>query len=317
MTGLPLLAALTSAIAVAGLVALLAPPTRRLAPRVRPYLPDADVALGQAIDPTALIGGAAGPLGVLRRLLGPPLVALLGAVTRRVGSSGEEELLRRLHNAGHLTEVPEPMRVHQFRLEQVLHGLGGLIAGMAAGSLVRGVGLTALGLGLLGAVAGASRPRARLDRAIERRRDRIRIELYTVNQLLAMHIRVGGGVSQALRRVVDRGRGAVVEELAGVLRLHHSGVPVHEALTRAARRCAEPHLARTLRLLANGSRYGADLADALLEHADDVRVSRRDALKRAATRRRAAMLVPIIGVLAPVMLLFIAAPIPSLIFGAR
>ena len=41
----------------------------------------------------------------------------------------------------------------------------------------------------------------------------------------------------------------------------------------------------------------------------------REDLKKAATRRRAAMLVPIIALLAPVMLLFILAPIPRIVFG--
>jgi hypothetical protein len=35
----------------------------------------------------------------------------------------------------------------------------------------------------------------------------------------------------------------------------------------------------------------------------------------AATRRGAAMLVPIIAILAPVMLLFVAAPLPALVLG--
>lgn len=38
-------------------------------------------------------------------------------------------------------------------------------------------------------------------------------------------------------------------------------------------------------------------------------------MRRAATKRRAAMLIPIIAILAPVMLLFVAAPLPSLVFG--
>jgi hypothetical protein len=38
-------------------------------------------------------------------------------------------------------------------------------------------------------------------------------------------------------------------------------------------------------------------------------------MRRSATRRRAAMLVPIIGILAPVMLLFVGAPLPQVIFG--
>jgi Flp pilus assembly protein TadB len=67
--------------------------------------------------------------------------------------------------------------------------------------------------------------------------------------------------------------------------------------------------------LAAADERGADLAHALLELSEDVREARREAMRRSATRRRAAMLVPIIGILAPVMLLFVGAPLPQVIFG--
>jgi Flp pilus assembly protein TadB len=67
--------------------------------------------------------------------------------------------------------------------------------------------------------------------------------------------------------------------------------------------------------LAVADERGADLGAALLELSEDVREARREAMRRSATRRRAAMLVPIIGILAPVMLLFVGAPLPRVIFG--
>ena len=48
---------------------------------------------------------------------------------------------------------------------------------------------------------------------------------------------------------------------------------------------------------------------------EDLRDARRDEMRRTATKRRAAMLVPTIAVLAPIMLLFVAAPLPSIVFG--
>ncbi|MDQ3974204.1 MAG: type II secretion system F family protein, partial [Actinomycetota bacterium] len=98
---------------------------------------------------------------------------------------------------------------------------------------------------------------------------------------------------------------------------HRSGRRIADALLSAARVTCEPNAARTYKLLANGVEYGADLAEGLLALSQDIRDQRCEALKRAATTRRAAMLVPIIAVLAPVMLLFVAAPLPSLVFGGR
>lgn len=159
-----------------------------------------------------------------------------------------------------------------------------------------------------------TRWRGRVDAAIAARRERMRVELYTVNQLLAIQVQMGGGVVQALQRIVERGSGVVVEELAEVLRVHRGGRRLGEVLASAAAATPEPHAARTYRLLASGADLGTDLAPGLRLLSQDIRGERIEALRRTATRRRAAMLLPIIGLLAPVMLLFVAAPLPSIVF---
>jgi hypothetical protein len=60
---------------------------------------------------------------------------------------------------------------------------------------------------------------------------------------------------------------------------------------------------------------GADLAEGLLALSAQLREARREAVRKQAVRRRAAMLLPTIGILAPIMLLFIAAPLPSIVLG--
>lgn len=307
-----------TALTVALLAGALVPPTRRLAGRVRPYTVAARTSLGRSADVRSVAApDATHPGGVLRRLLGPLLESLARRFGRYLDATSEEGVLLKLDQAGMLTDIPEHRRVQEHRVRQVASAVvgagGGIAAGLAFG-LRPGLVLVLL---LAGFLAGVTRPRSRIDRAIEERRARMRIELYTINQLIALNIRVGGGVAQAIRRVVDRGNGAVVDELTEILRAHESGVPIREALGRAARRSPEPHAARTYRLLAAGAEYGADLAEALLAHSEDVRDARREALRREATKRRAAMLVPIIGILAPVMLLFVAAPLPSIVFGVR
>jgi putative MATE family efflux protein len=170
-------------------------------------------------------------------------------------------------------------------------------------------------LGAVGLIFGLAWPRGRLDRVIQQRREIMRVELYTINHLLAMNIRVGGGVIQAVQRIVERGRGAVVDELAEVLRAHRSGVRIGAALSRAAAQSPEPHAARTYRLLATGAEHGADLAKGLMDLSRDLRNQRREDLRRMATRNRAATIFPIVAILAPVLLVFVGAPLPSIIFG--
>ncbi len=170
-------------------------------------------------------------------------------------------------------------------------------------------------LGLCGLVLGVAQARSRVTAAIAARRERMRVELYTLNQLIALRTRVGGGVVDAIRHVVDRANGVFVDELAEVLRLHASGLPMTDALRRAAELTAEPEAARTYNVLATAQDRGADLGDALLGLSVDLRAQRRDDLQRQAASRRLWLVIPIVLILAPVLLLFIGAPVPTLIFG--
>lgn len=311
--GRAVLAAVTAGIAVGAAAGLIVKPTPRLASRVRPYTVIARSKLGRSADVAAASEGQPWVSGTtMRRLFGPPVLALADRLSRLVDSRSDEGLRLQLRRAGFGQLSPEEYRVRQ---------LGATVVGTAAGALLglllgvsAAVVLLLAGLGL---TIGATRLRGRLDKATTLRRERMRVELYTVNQLLAMQLRTGGGPIQAVQRIVDRGSGAVVEELSETLRLIAGGMPAADAFSRAADLTAEPQAGRTYGLLASGSERGTDIATALLAFSEDLRDDRREDLKRAATRRRATMLVPIIALLAPVMLILILAPIPRIVFGFR
>lgn len=315
--GVDLLAAVSTAVAVAAFTRVIAPPTARLAPRLRPYTQATRSSLGHGVDALAWTPGGLLTGGSLQRLVGPIVAGLAHGLGRLVDRASDETLLIRLHQAGLLGEIPESRRPQEYRIRQlgsaVIWSVGLGAAGLAMADTAGAV-LTAA---LLGFVFGVTRWRAKIDRGIQDRRLRLCVELYTVNQLLAMHVRVGGGVVQALQHIVERGSGAVVSDLSDVLLAHRSGRRIGEALEHAAAVTPEPHAARTYRLLATGAELGADLGEGLRALSEDIRSQRLEALKRTATRRRAAMLVPIIAILAPVMLLFIAAPLPSIVLGGR
>lgn len=311
--GRVVLAAAAVGVTAGAAATLLVRPTPRLAARVRPYAAIARSKLGQAADVPAVAEPQPWLSGsTLRRLFGPPVLALARRLGRVLDARSDEGLRLQLRRAGFGSLTPEEYRVRQ------LGGAAlGLAAGAAAGVALGGSAAIVLILAALGFTVGATRLRGRLDKATELRRERLRIELYTVNQLLAMHLKTGGGPIQAIQRIVERGRGVVVEELGEALRLIAGGMPPAEAFSRLADLSAEPQAARTYALLASGAERGSDVASALLAFSEDIRDERREDLKRAATRRRASMLVPIIALLAPVMLILILAPIPSMIFGLK
>ena len=305
-------AAVSVGLLAAAVVGLVWRPTPRLATRVRPYTIVARTSLGRSADLVPREGAATPtPTGLVARVFVPPLRALATRLGALLGPRGDEQLRLRLHQAGQRDVSAEEHRVRSLGTTVVFAAVGALPG------VVLQQPLLTLGLGACGVVYGAARARGRLDRAIADRRERIRLELYTVNQLLAINVRTGAGPIQATQRIVDRGSGAMVEELDEVLAWVRTGVAEPEAFERAAELTPEPNAARTYKLFAAGAERGADLAVGLRALSEDLRDARRDEIRKTATKRRAAMLVPTIAVLAPVMLLFIAAPLPSIIFGGR
>ncbi len=233
----------------------------------------------------------------------------LGALVER---RDDETLALALRRAGFVDVEPSDYRAGVVG-RTFLFGVAGAAFGMA----VMRSPIATVGLALCGAIVGASRARGRIDRATRDRTERMRLELYTVNQLLAMHVRTGAGPIQAVQRLVDHGSGAVVAELDSVLLAVRRGTAEPAAFRRAAELTPEPAAARTYKLFAAGAERGVDLAGGLRALSEDLRDARREEIRKTATKRRAAMLVPTIAVLAPVMLLFIAAPLPSIVFGNR
>ncbi len=290
-------AALAAALSIASMMALLVPPPARLSRRLMPHL--------------------AAPLG----RLGRPPVAQPGArsTARRFRSALEVEqpaTAARLRSSGLWPDLPPESRLDRYRTRVVARA--GLLAAVAvAGGLAvrSGVGEVMVMAGI-GVVAGVASARSSVDRAIARRRVLMRLELPTVCQLLALWVRTGGGVVAACSQLSERGAGEIAGEIAEALRAHRAGATAHDAFSRIAGSTPEPFAARCYRLLAGAERRGTDIAGALLGLAGELRTEHRETVRREATRRRAAMLLPIIGILAPTLVLFVAAPLPWIVLRA-
>jgi tight adherence protein C len=310
-----LLAATLTGIAIAAGVYVLVRPTVRLSGRLRPYTAVSRSVLGSSMsafqwaDSNRVMSDTA-----LGRLLGPPLTSLARRVGSFVEATSEEQLAIKIRQAGLFISTEESQRVQEYRMRQFATAVAGAVAAAALGLLLARPTLMVLILATTGFAGGAAYWRSRIDRAIEERRARMEIELYTINQQLALRVRIGGGVISAVRQLVGRGRGAVIGELREAMRMTQGGMPASQAFWRLADITPEPHAARMYQLLASSEERGSDLADALLAMSEDIREDRREALRSLATKRRAAMLVPIVGLLAPIMILFVGAPLPWIVF---
>jgi len=315
MTEVEVLGALLGGLAVGAAVWAVLNPYRRLAPRLRPYAAVSRSRLARSYDVRgqAYASSTTGE-STMRRLFGPITDAVVAWFSQLIGAGNDAQVALRLRHAGLYPGIPMEEKVREYRVRS----LGRSVVSMVA---LGGFGLAFAGpramvlMGVLGFVLGVALARSRVDTAIKRRRERLRSELYTFNQIIAMRTRVGGGVVDALRHAVDRGNGVFVDELAEVLRLQASGMTMTDALRRAAALTSEAEAQRTYNVLATAQDRGADLGDALLDLSTDLRAQRRDDLRRQAAQRRLWLIIPIVIILAPVLLLFIGAPVPSLIFG--
>ena len=304
------LLAMLIGIFTAAVAAVFVRPTRAIGWRMRPYTQLNRSRSGRGASATAvMVLDDSLPDGVLARVFGPIGHSLARSLSGLVDAGDDDALRLRLRQAGFLDTSPE-----QYRMRQLGWTVGGLVVGVVGGLLL-GSGLLMLVFGIVGGVWGAMVWRGRIKRGIKARVEVMRIEIYTVAQLLAMYLRTGTGLTQAVQAVVQRGNGPVVAELAECMTWINGGMPASDAYELLATSTAEPAAGRLYRALAEGGRTGGDLAATLLAVSDDLRSERREHFERDATKRRGAMLIPVIIVMAPVVLLFLLAPVPKMLFG--
>lgn len=307
-----LLAAASASCLVCLVAHVLVPRRRSLKTRLGPYAAlsrariapspfDASIASLTTVDDSSVVAGVlAAPIGRLAELLGSV-----------IDIADDETLERRLRHAGFIAPDVDHYRVRQ---------MGDAVAGVTVGAM--------LGLTLLGSSGGvlllmvafgfpaATRQRNRVQRSIDRRRDRMRADVPTVAELIAVHVRSGRGPLDAIRSVCAVGSGPLVDELDHALvSISHGQQPVdvHAALAETT---AEPAAARLHRMLAASARSGGDVGVPLLALGADIRAQRRDELGRSAAKRRLTMVVPLLLLIAPVMTLFVGAALPSIVLGS-
>lgn len=308
-----LVAALLSGVAIAAVSLLVLRPTRPLGPRIEPYSQRARLLLGQPVDPSVSFrtSTSSGPATRGSGVLGPVLSAAAARLSALVDAGGDAAVALRLRHAGRRDLTPD-----RYRLQQLAATVQGVGIFAVAALVVAPSGATVLLAGAFGGVWGASRWRAKFDRAITRRREQMRAELYTVAQMLAIHLQAGSSPLVAVEGLARRGTGEVAAELGEALEWIAAKTHTRPAFERLAAETVEPAAARLYRLLATSDTGAGDtLALALLHTANDLRTQRREDVERLAARRRFQMLLPMILIMGPVLLLFLVAPLPTLILG--
>ena len=299
-------AAFAAALAVGTFVLELARPLKPLSPRLRPYTEVARsrLALPPDVGLEPIFFGEA-----VRRVLGPMGEIVARTVSRLFRLGDIEAIDLRLRQAGH------PMSIETYRRRHVAWAVGSPLCLLLAALYIKAPAPLIILVVLLGAAAGIRKMPANLKAEIVKRCDRMRNDLYTIAQLLAVRVQARSTLLVAIRDLVEQGSGPVIDDLARGLSLIAVGYGDEAAFRLLDKETPEPTAGIFYRFLASATTASINLPPALLQRATEMKRERREEVERLSIKRTTAMLVPNLLIMAPVMILFMAAPLPSLVFG--
>ncbi len=310
-----ILAALLAAVAVALAAGMVVRPRPALEARLRPYVQLRRTRLGQRADvAAALAHNTTTQASTLGRVFGPITHRIATIISNLVDVGDEAAIERRLHQAGMTGVTAADYRISQ-ATRTLLGTVGGVFAGVWLGTVWGAPAFWAVvGIGL-GAGWGITSARSKLTAAIETRSAAMRLELYSIAHMLAMLARANHTPATAIGQLCRRGSGPVVDELAQAQTWIAGGLTLAQAMERLSTETVEPAAARIYRILGDASQQGAHTADTLLSVAATLRAARREEIERLGTKRKGAMILPTLLVMAPVVFLYVVAPIPHFLFA--
>lgn len=175
----------------------------------------------------------------------------------------------------------------------------------AAGAMLR------LMAPLLGGFAGYMLPGFVLAKLIKRRRERIRLSLPDVLDLLVICTEAGCGLDQALvnvSRELKKVHPAVSEEI-GLLNMEiMAGKSRADALRNFALRTGEDEARKLVAILIQTDRFGTSVSDALRTQSDYLRIRRRQEAEERAGKVGVKLVFPIFFFCMPSLLVVTAGP---------
>lgn len=302
-------AALAVGLAVGVAVYAASRPWRRLGPRVNVYTVATRARLGQPIQMLALTAPPSSAGGVLAGVFGPIVGALARRLTALLGHRDEAAVALALEQAGIRDVTPR-----SYAYQQLAYTVIGLVGGALFG-LLGGIRMAVV-MSMAGGALGLLRKRQELGGRTEKRRARIRSELLSVCNLLAIHTRVTPQLQQVLDIIVTQASGEVVGELRRVRASIDGGTPPEVAFAQMAALTPEPAAGSLYRNLSLAITTGGDLADTLIALAGSLRDQRRDHLRAAAARRTVLMNMSNASLLVLPLIVLIGAAGVFTVFGS-
>lgn len=222
-----------------------------------------------------------------------------------LGFANDADISRRMVAAGYR----EPVYVEVFYTVKLL---GPVVAGLIAGFLLHGSNVFIWFIVL--AAIGFLGPDIWLNGAVARRKERIRLALPDLLDLLVICMEAGLGMDQALIRVGEELRLShedLSDELLLIRLEQRAGKPRIEAWRNFATRTGLDVVRSFVNMLVQTERFGTPLSKSLGYFAESLRVRRRQQAEETAAKTTVKLIFPLVLFIFPSM--FIVLLMPSII----
>ncbi len=155
---------------------------------------------------------------------------------------------------------------------------------------------------------GAFLPFGYLNSLIRKRQGVIVKQLPEVLDLLSISVQAGLSFDGAMRKIVDRMTGPVIEEFKRMQQDVRMGAPRARALQAIAKRCDVEDMYLFITSVVQAERLGTSMGRTLVNQADNMRERRRQRAKAAALKAPIKMLFPLVLFIFPAMFVVILVP---------
>lgn len=157
-------------------------------------------------------------------------------------------------------------------------------------------------------VFGAFLPFGYLDSLIRKRQEAITKQLPEVLDLLSISVQAGLSFDGAMRKIVERMVGPVIDEFKRMQQDVRMGAPRARALQAIAKRCDVEDMYLFITSVVQAERLGTSMGKTLVNQADNMRERRRQRAKAAALKAPIKMLFPLVLFIFPAMFVVILVP---------
>lgn len=164
---------------------------------------------------------------------------------------------------------------------------------------------------LLGTAFGATMPLIVLRSLIQKRQKLISRQLPEILDLLCVSVQAGLSFDAALRRIVDKMSGPLVDECGRMLEDVRMGLPRRQSLRMLADRCEVQDVTLFCTAIIQAERLGTGIGKTLSNQSANMRERRRQAVKAEAMKAPVKMLLPLVLFIFPA--LFVIVLLPSLL----